>query len=369
MVRSYDMIKPFSKTNQTRVDTNQRAYFCFQVSNRWLAVRLESIGNVVVGVSSLFAVFSRGSISGGLVGLSITYALQLTGTLNWLVRQATDAETQMVSVERVIQYSQVPQEPPAELPGREPPLSWPAEGAVEFKDFQLRYREGLDLVLDGISLSVAPMQKIGIVGRTGAGKSSLVLALFRFVDAAGGSIEIDGIDISSIGTDRLRRCITIIPQDPVLFVGSVRRNLDPFDENSDESLWNALERVHLKDDIESKGGLPYLIAEGGENLSVGQRQLFCMARALLRPAKILILDEATSNVDAENDALIQKTIREAFADRTVLTIAHRLNTILDSDKILVLGKGKVLEFAKPDVLLANKDSVFYEMVNESKKDN
>ncbi len=315
VVRSYDMEGVFVETNRQRLDANQRAYFCFQVSNRWLAVRLETIGNVIVGLASLFAVFSRGSLSGGLAGLSVSYSLQMTGTLNWLVRQSTEAETQMVSVERVLQYSQVPQEPPAELPGREPPAEWPQSGTVQFNNFKLRYRKDLDLVLDGITINVGAMEKIGIVGRTGAGKSSLVLALFRFVDAAEGSISIDGIDISSIGTNRLRRCITIIPQDPVLFVGSVRRNLDPFGEHSDDVIWRALERVFLKEDITAKGGLDFVVAEGGENFSVGQRQLFCMARALLRPAKVLIMDEATSNVDAQSDALIQRTIREAFADR------------------------------------------------------
>ncbi len=315
VVRSYDMEEVFVETNRQRLDANQRAYFCFQVSNRWLAVRLETIGNVIVGLASLFAVFSRGSLSGGLAGLSISYALQMTGTLNWLVRQSTEAETQMVSVERVLQYSQVPQEPSAELAGREPPPEWPQNGTVQFNHYKLRYRKDLDLVLDDITINVGAMEKVGIVGRTGAGKSSLVLALFRFVEAAGGSISIDGVDISSIGTNRLRRCITIIPQDPVLFVGSVRHNLDPFEEHTDDVLWRALERVFLKDDVVAKGGLGYAVAEGGENFSVGQRQLFCMARALLRPAKVLIMDEATSNVDAESDALIQRTIREAFADR------------------------------------------------------
>merc|ERR1711991_100979 len=258
-------------------------------------------------------------------------------------------------------YSNLPQEPPALLPDSDPSLEWPLYGEVRFQKFSLRYREGLDLVLKQISLDVKPKEKIGIVGRTGAGKSSLVLALFRFVEAAEGCISIDGVDISKIGTNRLRQALTIIPQDPVLFVGTVRKNLDPFDEHTDDEVYSALERAHLKDQIMEKGGLEYQVAEGGENFSVGQRQLFCMARALLRPAKVLIMDEATSNVDAENDALIQETIREAFADRTVFTIAHRLNTVLDSDRILVLSKGKVAEFDEPQKLLNDKKSVFYSM--------
>lgn len=251
-IRSYGMEDRFVETNLVRLDTNQTAYFCYQTSNRWLAIRLEFIGTIVVFLSSLFAVFSRGALSGGLVGMSISYALQMTGTLNWLVRQSTEAEVQLVAVERITQYSQVPQEPPAELPGRDPPSQWPQSGGVTFNNFSLRYREGLDLVLKNITINVKPREKVGIVGRTGAGKSSMVLALFRFVEAAGGSISIDGVDISTIGTDRLRRCITIIPQDPVLFVGTVRHNLDPFHDHSDDEVWHALERVHLRQEIEAK---------------------------------------------------------------------------------------------------------------------
>lgn len=220
-------------------------------------------------------------------------------------------------------------------------------------------------MLKGISINVQPREKIGVVGRTGAGKSSLLLALFRFVEPAGGSISIDGVDITSIGTARLRQALTIIPQDPVLFTGNVRRNLDPFQEHDDEKLWQALERVYLRDVVQQKGGLEAPVAEGGENFSVGQRQLFCMARALLRSAPVLVADEATANVDAETDTLIQKTIREAFSDKTMFTIAHRINTVIDSDKILVLDKGEVAEFDTPKALLANPKSVFYSMVNES----
>jgi len=220
------------------------------------------------------------------------------------------------------------------------------------------------LVLKGISLQVNDGEKIGIVGRTGAGKTSLTLALFRLVEAAGGKIFISGMDISSLGLHDLRSRISIIPQDPVLFYGSLRMNLDPFEDCTDDELWDALESAHLKSFVASlDDGLNHLCSEGGENISVGQRQLLCLARALLRKSKILVLDEATAAVDLETDALLQDTIRSRFKSCTILTIAHRLNTVLDYDKILVLDAGTVAEFDDPNNLLQNKNSILYSMIN------
>ncbi|CAG2067546.1 unnamed protein product, partial [Timema podura] len=257
-------------------------------------------------------------------------------------------------------------EAPWENPATQPPKDWPTEGRVQFTDYKLRYREGLDLVLKGLNFTISGGEKVGIVGRTGAGKSSLTLALFRIIEPAGGSIIIDGVDIIGLGLHVVRSRITIIPQDPVLFSGSLRQNLDPFNNLSDDAVWKAIEHAHLKSFVKSlPAGLNHQVSEGGENLSVGQRQLICLARALLRKTKVLVLDEATAAVDLETDDLIQATIRKEFQECTVLTIAHRLNTILDSNRVLVLDQGQVVEFDTPQSLLQKKDSVFYGMAKDA----
>ena len=290
----------------------------------------------------------------------------MTQYLSWLVTQMSEIETNMVGVERIKEYQETTQEAPLEMPGQDPPPEWPQRGHVRFDDFQVRYRPGLDLVLKGIDCDIRSMDKIGIVGRTGAGKSSLTLALFRIIESAGGSITIDGENIALMGLQRLRSRLTIIPQDPVLFTGSLRMNLDPFEEYSDRDIWKSLEQAHLKSYVSNlPNGLKHEVTEGGDNLSVGQRQLVCLARALLRKTKVLVLDEATAAVDLETDDLIQDTIRKEFADCTVLTIAHRLNTIMDSSRIMVLDAGRVVEFDTPENLLRKTDSIFYGMAKES----
>ncbi|CAL4074063.1 unnamed protein product, partial [Meganyctiphanes norvegica] len=243
---------------------------------------------------------------------------------------------------------------------------WPDKGVVKFSNYSTRYREGLDLVVKGIDCEIQAEEKVGIVGRTGAGKSSLTVGLFRIIEAAGGSITIDGVDIAKIGLHDLRKRLTIIPQDPVLFSGTLRLNLDPANIYSDDAIWSALEHAHLKAFVsELPNKLQHEISEGGDNLSVGQRQLVCLARALLRKTRVLILDEATAAVDLETDDLIQQTIRREFAHATVITIAHRLNTIMDSTRVLVLDKGEVKEFDTPSVLLKNKSSIFYGMAKDA----
>lgn len=269
-----------------------------------------------------------------------------------------------MSVERVEEYADLPQEAPWKTVDVN--SEWPHHGIIEFKDFQVRYREGLDLVLKGITFSCKSQEKIGIAGRTGAGKSSMTLSLFRIIEAAGGKIIIDDIDIADIGLHSLRSRLTIIPQDPVLFSGTLRMNVDPFNSYSDDEIWIALEHSHLKAFVKTlSDGLAHKVSEGGENLSVGQRQLICLARALLRKTKVLILDEATAAIDIETDELIQKTIRAQFKDCTILTIAHRLNTIMDSDRIIVLDQGVIVEFDSPQVLLSDKNSIFYGMAKNS----
>lgn len=332
-IRAYNKRNTFIDENAAKVDANQKAYYPNVASNRWLAIRLEFIGSTIVFLAALFAVIGRGSVSAGLVGLSISYALSVTQSLNWMVRMSSELETNIVAVERIKEYTEIETEAPAVIETSRPPFNWPDRGMVEFINYTVRYREGLDLVLKGIDCRINGGERIGICGRTGAGKSSLTLSLFRIIEAAGGRIVIDGIDISTIGLEDLRTQLNIIPQDPVLFSGTVRSNLDPLNRYEDSQIWRALERSHLKEAIQAlELKLDAPVNEGGENFSVGQRQLICLARALLRKTKILVLDEATSALDVESDSLIQKTIRTEFADCTVLTIAHRLNTILDSDR-------------------------------------
>ncbi|XP_044001771.1 multidrug resistance-associated protein 1 isoform X9 [Aphidius gifuensis] len=365
-IRAYGEQQRFIKESENRVDFNQVCFYPSIIANRWLAVRLEMIGNLIIFFAGLFAVLGRNTMSPGLVGLSVSYALQITQTLNWLVRMTSDVETNIVAVERIKEYGETPQEAPWEIKNTTPQKNWPQNGCVVFDNFKVRYREGLELVLKGVTFKINGGEKVGIVGRTGAGKSSLTLALFRIIEAADGKILIDDIDISKLGLHSLRSRLTIIPQDPVLFSGSLRMNLDPFTLHSDDDLWKALENAHLKLFVKSlQNGLQHEITEGGDNLSVGQRQLVCLARALLRKTKILILDEATAAVDLETDDLIQRTIREEFQDCTVLTIAHRLNTIIDSNRVIVLDKGYVTEFDSPNNLLQNPTSAFYSMAKDA----
>ncbi|KOC70044.1 Multidrug resistance-associated protein 1 [Habropoda laboriosa] len=360
MIRAFGVQERFIDESESKVDFNQVCYYPSIIANRWLAVRLEMVGNLIIFFAALFAVLSRDTIESGVVGLSISYALQVTQTLNWLVRMTSDVETNIVAVERMKEYSETPQEAPWKNPDYAPPNEWPVQGRVEFKDYKVRYREGLDLVLRGLSFSVKGGEKVGIVGRTGAGKSSLTLALFRIIEATDGQIFIDDIDISTLGLHDLRSRLTIIPQDPVLFSGSLRMNLDPFNCYTDDEIWKALEHAHLKTFIKNlPTGLSHEISEGGDNLSIGQRQLICLARALLRKTKVLVLDEATASVDLETDDLIQTTIRQEFKDCTVLTIAHRLNTILDSDRVIVLDNGLIMEYDSPETLLRNSSSLFH----------
>ncbi|KAF5918368.1 hypothetical protein HPG69_011808 [Diceros bicornis minor] len=365
VIRAFEEQERFIRQSDLKVDENQKAYYPSIVANRWLAVRLEYVGNCIVLFAALFAVISRHSLSAGLVGLSVSYSLQVTTYLNWLVRMSCEMETNIVAVERLKEYSEIEKEAPWRIQEMTPPSTWPQVGRVEFRDYGLRYREDLDLVLKHINVTINGGEKVGIVGRTGAGKSSLTLGLFRINESAEGEIIIDDINIAKIGLHDLRFKITIIPQDPVLFSGSLRMNLDPFNKYSDEEVWTSLELAHLKDFV---SGLPdklnHECAEGGENLSVGQRQLVCLARALLRKTKILVLDEATAAVDLETDDLIQSTIRTQFDHCTVLTIAHRLNTIMDYTRVIVLDKGEIRECGSPSDLLQQK-GLFYSMAKDS----
>ncbi|PFH60916.1 hypothetical protein XA68_10114 [Ophiocordyceps unilateralis] len=368
-IRAYRQQQRFELENEWRVDANLRAYYPSISANRWLGVRLEFIGAVVILAAAGFPVISvaNGSMpSPGIVGLALSYALQITTSLNWIVRQTVEVETNIVSVERVLEYARLPSEAAEIIPGKRPPVAWPAKGEVDFKNYSTRYREGLDLVLKNINLDIKSHEKIGVVGRTGAGKSSLTLAMFRLIEPATGHIDIDRLNTSSIGLLDLRRRLSIIPQDAALFEGTVRDNLDPGHVHDDTELWSALDHARLKSHIAGmESGLEAKINEGGSNLSQGQRQLVSLARALLTPSNILVLDEATAAVDVQTDAMLQATLRSPlFANRTIITVAHRLNTILDSDRVVVLERGEVVEFDTP-AKLYKKQGVFYGLMRQA----
>ncbi|XP_041993077.1 ABC transporter C family member 12-like [Salvia splendens] len=370
-IRAYKAYDRMATINGNSMDNNIRFTLVNFSSNRWLTIRLETLGGIMIWLTATFAVMQNQRAENQVafastMGLLLSYSLNITNLLSNVLRQASRAENSLNSVERVGTYIDLPSEAPDVIEGSRPPPGWPASGLVRFEDVSLRYRAGLPPVLKGLSFTINPHQKVGIVGRTGAGKSSMINALFRIVELERGRILIDDCDVAKFGLTDLRKVLSIIPQSPVLFSGNVRFNLDPFGEHNDPDLWEALERAHLKDVIRRNPlGLDAEVLEGGENFSVGQRQLLSLARALLRRSKILVLDEATAAVDVTTDVLIQKTIREEFKSCTMLTIAHRLNTIIDSDQILVLDAGQVVEYDTPAKLLENETSAFSKMVQST----
>ncbi|KAJ2232565.1 hypothetical protein H4R99_000340 [Coemansia sp. RSA 1722] len=372
-IRAYNQQDRFIKDNEGFLGNNLRVSYVSLFISRWLSIRLEAVGSLILLGTTMISISMLhlfGYTDAGLVAISITYAINLSGSLNMSVSAYVNAENCMTNFERIIEYYNLPSEAPSVIEDNRAAESWPEQGAVEFNDYSARYRKGLDLVLKGLSFHVAPRQKIGIVGRTGAGKSSLTLALFRIIEAASGQILIDGQDIAQYGLFDVRSKLSIIPQDPVLFAGTVRENIDPVGKHSDLEIWQALEHAQLADFVRSKEqGLEFEIDQGGSNFSVGQRQLICLTRALLKRARILVLDEATAAIDNNTDEIIQMSIRKQFKDCTVLTIAHRLNTIADSDKILVIDGGRVAEFDSPQKLLSNPDSIYSQMVEEARNSN
>ncbi|KAL9024118.1 MAG: hypothetical protein Q9196_006744 [Gyalolechia fulgens] len=369
------------------IDAYARATWYIWLFNRWLAFRLNIIG-AFFAILVAVVIVSTKDIDASLAGFALSFALQYSGTITFTIRQYTNIELAMNAVERIVEYSKIPTE---KQEGPDVPAAWPTEGRLQVEGLVAGYASDLPPVLKGLSFSTGKNQRVGVVGRTGAGKSSLTLALFRFIEAWEGSIVLDGIDISKINLQALRSRLAIIPQDPVLFSGTVRSNLDTFDEHGDADLTDALERVHLVGgtghvsrresssaiDTDALGSLAMpdtsrnifsslssRISEGGLNLSQGQRQLLCLARAIVSRPKIMVLDEATSAVDMATDVLIQRSIREEFGDCTLIVIAHRLSTIADFDRILVMSDGKAVEFDTPRNLLA-KRGVFWEMLEQS----
>ncbi|XP_065532787.1 multidrug resistance-associated protein 1-like isoform X4 [Lathamus discolor] len=363
-IRAFGHQERFIRKNNDVVYENLVYFYNNVISNRWLSVRLEFLGNLMVFFAALFVVLAGNTMSSSTVGLSISYALNIIQSLNFWVRKACEIETNAVSIERICEYAKMDKEGPW-ITSKRPPVGWPDRGIIEFVNYKAQYRKDLGLALKDVSFRTQSKEKVGIVGRTGAGKSTLTNCLFRVLEGSEGKIIIDGIDISTIGLHDLRGNLNIIPQDPILFSGTLQSNLDPLAKHSDLELWEVLELCHLKDFVQSlPKKLLHEISEGGENLSVGQRQLVCLARALLRKTKILVLDEATASVDMETDNLVQSTIKREFHNCTILTIAHRLHTVMDSERVLVLDTGRILEYDTPHNLLQQKGA-FSEMVAEA----
>ncbi|KAL4802401.1 hypothetical protein BDV18DRAFT_147428 [Aspergillus unguis] len=394
-IRAYGDGPRFLVDNHQRINSYNRPHIYLWASNRWLAFRVDITGALVSFLTATFILTNIGRIDAGAAGLSLTYAVTFTENVLWLVRLYSEVQQSMNSVERVKEYLEVEQEAPPVIADSRPPANWPSHGAVEFASYSTRYRPDLDPVLREVSFTVQSGEKVGIVGRTGAGKSSLALALFRGLEAENGRIKIDGVDIGTLGLRDLREAITIVPQDPTLFTGTIRSNLDPFGHFTDEQIFTAIRRVHLigsgtsgtatpvtastltlNDQGSSDAATPVLdnknifhnlespVSESGSNLSQGQRQLLCLARALLKNPKVLMMDEATASIDYTTDARIQETLRE-LRDNTIITIAHRLQTIIDYDKVLVLDHGRVVEYDHPWTLVNKEDGVFRSMCENS----
>ena len=364
-IRAYGAQDTLCKEFDKHQDLHSSAWYMFITTSQAFGFCLDIMCLIFIG-SVTFSFMLIEDTLGGSVGLAITQSMALVGMMQWGMRQSAEVANQMMSTERVVEYKYMPEEPLLETPqDTKLPRIWPFEGRIEFEKVYLQYGEsGEPPVLKNLNLTIEPKEKIGIVGRTGAGKSSLIAAIFRLANVQG-TIRIDGVDTGKLGLHELRKHLSIIPQDPVLFSGTLRTNIDPFGMYPDYLLWRVLDDVELKDSVNENHGLDSHVAEGGSNFSVGQRQLVCLARAILRRNRILILDEATANVDPHTDSLIQKTIRTKFSDCTVLTVAHRLNTIVDSDRVLVMEAGIMVEFDHPHILLQKKDGHFYSMVQET----
>eukprot|EP00271_Cylindrocystis_brebissonii_P007833 TRINITY_DN2165_c0_g1_i1.p1 TRINITY_DN2165_c0_g1~~TRINITY_DN2165_c0_g1_i1.p1 ORF type:complete len:1709 (-),score=349.89 TRINITY_DN2165_c0_g1_i1:1265-6391(-) len=370
-IRAYKAEERMARMNGAAMDRNTRFGVLNMAASRWLSIRLETLGGLMVWATAIFAVLDvqraedQAALAGSM-GIILSYSLTITMLMTNVLRQASMAENSFNAVERVSQYADLEGEAPPVIEDRRPPKEWPAKGEVKFENVVMRYRDDLPPVLKGLSAHVNGGEKVGVVGRTGAGKSSLFNALFRLVEIESGKIEIDSCDLAQMGLLDVRRSLMIIPQTPVLFTGTIRFNLDPFEEHSEQEVLEALARAHMDEVVGRMPlGLDTEVLEGGDNFSVGQRQLLSLARALLRRSKILVLDEATAAVDVGTDALIQKTIREEFKSCTMLIIAHRLNTIVDSDRILVMDAGQAVEYDTPANLLADEESVFSGMVKST----
>uniref|UniRef100_A0A8C7JAQ8 ATP-binding cassette, sub-family C (CFTR/MRP), member 9 n=1 Tax=Oncorhynchus kisutch TaxID=8019 RepID=A0A8C7JAQ8_ONCKI len=364
-IRAFRHESRFKQKMLELTDTNNTAYLFLSAANRWLEVRTDYLGAVIVLTAAVASIWSSGkSLPSSMVGLGLTYALTVTNYLNWVVRNLADLEVQMAAVKKVNSFLSTESENyEGSMDTTQVPEDWPQHGEIKIQDLCVRYDPLLKPVLKHVNAYINPGQKVGICGRTGSGKSSLSLAFFNMVDVFEGRIIIDGIDICKLPLQTLRSRLSIILQDPVLFSGSIRFNLDPERTCTDDRLWEALEIAQLKNMVKAlSGGLDAVVTEGGENFSVGQRQLFCLARAFVRKSSILIMDEATASIDMATENVLQKVVMTAFADRTVVTIAHRVHTILEADLVIVMKRGNILEMDKPETLLENEDGMFASFV-------
>ncbi|KAF9973091.1 Multidrug resistance-associated protein 1 [Actinomortierella ambigua] len=367
-IRAYAVQKRFDSMNMNVLDKNHEGLYGMLMTKTWTAFWLDVISSLMVYSTALFLVVYRNDINdvSSVAGLALSNALQMLVFLQWTVRQMGDIQAQISNVGQLDYYAHISPEAPAEIPDAKPDKSWPQHGQIDFDNLLLKYRPDAPAVLKDVTFTIMPKEKVGIVGRTGSGKSTLLVGLLRIVEAAGGRILIDGVDISTLGLKDLRTQVGIIPQEPVLFVGTIRSNLDPFQEHDDQTIWRALDAVHLGEKVrEMPSKLDTPVIEHGKNFSLGQRQLICIARALVIGSRIIVLDEATASIDPALDKMIQNTIKAEFKDCTVLTIAHRLNTIIESDKVLVMDGGVVAEFGDPHQLLQSKKGIFAELVSHA----
>ncbi|XP_065862557.1 ABC transporter C family member 3-like [Euphorbia lathyris] len=364
-IRSFDQQSRFRETNMKLSDAYSRPKFHIAGAMEWLCFRLDAFSSITFAFSLFFLISFPEGINPAIAGLAVTYGLNLNMLQSWVIWNICNLENKIISVERILQYMSIPSEPPLVIDENRPDGSWPWNGEVIIENLQVRYAPHLPLVLRGLTCTFSGGKKTGIVGRTGSGKSTLIQALFRIVDPQAGQIVIDGINISLIGLHDLRTKLSIIPQDPTMFEGTVRSNLDPLEEYTDEQIWEALDKCQLGDEVRKKEKkLDSTVTENGENWSMGQRQLVCLGRVLLKKSKVLVLDEATASVDTATDNLIQQTIRQHFSDSTVITIAHRITSVLDSDMVLLLSNGLIEEYDSPARLLENRSSSFSKLVAE-----
>ncbi|KAH1147222.1 hypothetical protein GLYMA_15G148500v4 [Glycine max] len=364
-IRGFRKQTAFCQENIDKVNASLRMDFHNNGANEWLCFRLDYMGVVFLCIATSFMIFLPSAIiKPEYVGLSLSYGLALSSLLAFTISMTCSVENKMVSVERIKQFTNLPSEAPWKIADKTPPQNWPSQGTIVLSNLQVRYRPNTPLVLKGISLTIEGGEKIGVVGRTGSGKSTLIQVLFRLIEPSAGKITVDGINICTVGLHDLRSRFGIIPQEPVLFQGTVRSNVDPLGLYSEEEIWKSLERCQLKDVVAAKPEkLEAPVVDGGDNWSVGQRQLLCLGRIMLKRSKILFMDEATASVDSQTDAVIQKIIREDFADRTIISIAHRIPTVMDCDRVLVIDAGYAKEYDKPSRLL-ERPSLFGALVKE-----